>query len=124
AGTSHQATVMPPTPRPQRSMVKLNKGLVLLRQALVVAIITIILLEVSLRIFQHFYPLPIFYTNSYNRFRLPPHASIYGFPLNARGFTDVEFNIEKDQGTFRILGLGDSFAFGIVPYPYNYLPML
>jgi hypothetical protein len=105
-------------------MFRLDRVLVLFRQTIVVAIITIMLLEVSLRIFQQFYPLPIFYTNSYNRFRLPPHASIHGFPLNARGFKDVEFNIEKDQGTFRILGLGDSFAFGIVPYPDNYLTVL
>jgi SGNH hydrolase-like domain, acetyltransferase AlgX len=105
-------------------VAKPHKGLRLLGQALVIAIITIALLEVSLRIFHQIKPLPIFATNAYQQFRLMPHAVVYGYPLNSRGFRDVEFKVEKEPGTFRILGIGDSFAFGIVPYPSNYLTLL
>jgi hypothetical protein len=44
--------------------------------------------------------------------------------LNSHGFKDVEFEKQKRPGTVRILGLGDSFAFGVVPYQYNYLTLL
>jgi len=69
--------------------------------------------------------MPIFYSTSYNRFRAKPFSSDYdGFHLNSRGFKDVEFRTEKAESTFRILGIGDSFAFGVVPYANNYLTIL
>jgi acetyltransferase AlgX (SGNH hydrolase-like protein) len=95
-----------------------------LRQAAIIAAITIVLCEIGLRAFNAIHPLPFFYTSSYNRFRVKPHAVFYGFPLNSRGFNDVEFKFEKTPGTFRVLGVGDSFAFGVVPYPFNYLTVI
>jgi hypothetical protein len=32
--------------------------------------------------------------------------------------------IRKEPGTFRVLGLGDSFAFGVVAYAFNYLTVI
>ena len=37
----------------------------------------------------------------------------YNYEHNSFGFRDVEHTLPKDQGVFRILGLGDSFTYGI-----------
>jgi hypothetical protein len=68
--------------------------------------------------------LPIFYSDSYNRFRGKPFAPDWSFHLNSKGFKDVEFSTAKAAGTVRILGIGDSFAFGVVPYEHNYLTLV
>jgi len=94
------------------------------REALIVVLITVGLGELSLRIYNFVDPLPIFYSDSYNRFRGKPFASDWSFHLNSRGFKDVEFSPNKAAGTIRILGIGDSFAFGVVPYEYNYLTLV
>lgn len=91
---------------------------------LVVSVATLGLAEAGLRIYQRIHPLPIFYSNAYNRFRGQPFAQDFDFRLNSRGFKDVEFETRKPDGTFRILGIGDSFAFGVVPYADNYLTLL
>jgi hypothetical protein len=112
--------------RPVRafSMAGLGGWLLVLRQTVIIAAITIVLCEIGLRAFNYVYPLPFFYSSSYNRFRVKPHAIFYGFPLNSRGFNDVDFNIAKEPGVYRILGIGDSFAFGVVPYRFNYLTLI
>jgi len=95
------------------------------RDALIIVLITLALGELSLRIYNFIDPLPIFYSESYNRWRGKPFAPEYGaFHLNSRGFNDVEFNTSKAPGATRILGIGDSFAFGVVPYEYNYLTLV
>jgi SGNH hydrolase-like domain, acetyltransferase AlgX len=106
------------------SVVGLGGWLRALRQTVIIAAITIVLCEIGLRAFNYVYPLQFFYSSSYNRFRVKPHASFQGFELNSRGFNDVEFKIDKEPGVFRILGIGDSFAFGIVPYRFNYLTLI
>jgi lysophospholipase L1-like esterase len=45
-------------------------------------------------------------------------------PLNSKGFKDVEHARDKAAGTYRIVALGDSFAFGSVPYEAHYLTLL
>ena len=92
-------------------------------QLLLILLITFFLAEISLRIYHYFNPLFIFYDNSYNRFRLKPSTNIFGFKLNSKGFKDVEYSQDKGEN-FRILGIGDSFAFGIGPYQYHYLTLL
>src|SRR5215475_15078953 len=95
------------------------------RDALIIILITVALAELGLRIYNYIDPLPIFYSESYNRWRGKPFAPEYNtFHLNSRGFNDVEFDTRKAAGTTRILGIGDSFAFGVVPYEYNYLTVI
>lgn len=105
-------------------MQKLKTILRMLRQVFIVLLITLVLTEIAFRIFNYIHPSPIFHNNSYVRFRGHPNDKIFNFPLNSKGFKDVEFNEKKDEGTYRILGLGDSFAFGVVPYENNYLTLL
>ena len=93
------------------------------RSVIVILLITFALSEFTLRIYNYFNPLIIFYDNSYNRFRAKPFSNDFGFKINSLGFKDVEFDNEKGQA-YRILGIGDSFAFGIVPYDNNYLTLL
>jgi hypothetical protein len=91
---------------------------------IIIFLITFMLAEITLRVYNHFNPTFIFYDSSYNRFRGKPGAPDYDFYLNSRGFKDVEFKPVKEANTYRVLALGDSFAFGVVPYQYNYLTLL
>jgi hypothetical protein len=93
-------------------------------QTLIIVLITFVLAEITFRVYNHVSPTFIFYDPSYNRFRGKPGASDYDFHLNSRGFKDVEFKPKKEANTYRILALGDSFAFGVVPYQHNYLTLL
>jgi hypothetical protein len=80
--------------------------------------------ESVLRIYQHVNPTFVFPDRSYNRFRGKPHGDDYNFKLNSKGFKDVEFEKHKPPGSIRIIGIGDSFVFGVVPYEYNFLTLL
>lgn len=95
----------------------------ILAQYTIVLCITVGLGEVCLRAYNYFNPTFIFYTDSYNRYRGQPHSKSYNFRLNSGGFKDKEFT-PKTEGTYRIVGLGDSFAYGVVPYEDNYLTVL
>ena len=79
--------------------------------------------EIALRIYHYMHPVFIFYDDSYYRFRGKPFARYWDFRLNSRGFHDVEFT-EKKNSAYRILGIGDSFAYGAVPHGQNYLTLL
>lgn len=94
------------------------------RQTLLILLITFGLAEIAFRVYNHIHPSFIFYDSSYNRFRGQPNAPDFDFHLNSKGFKDVEFKIQKAENTYRILGLGDSFAFSVVPYRYAYLTLL
>lgn len=92
-------------------------------EILVIVLITFVLGEVVLRVYDHFSPSFLFENEIYNRFRGKAGAYHWDFPLNSKGFNDVEFG-PKSPTTRRILAVGDSFAFGVVPYRYNYLTLL
>jgi len=92
-------------------------------QAGIIIIISFFMLEITLRVSHYFNPTFIFYSNSYNRYRGKPYARDYSFKLNSLGLKDKEFT-EKKENIYRIIGIGDSFAFGVVPYEYNYLTLL
>lgn len=94
-----------------------------LAKILLAALLTLGAAELALRAYDHYNPSLIFYKPNYNPFRGLPHSTLFGFQLNSGGFHDVEF-VPKRKGTFRILALGDSFAFGVVPYHNNYLTLL
>jgi len=91
---------------------------------LLVIIGTLIVLECALRLYHHFNPVFVFKSKSYNRFRPKPFSHDYNFRLNSRGFKDIEFSEEKAPDTYRILGIGDSFVYGVVPYEHNFLTLL
>jgi hypothetical protein len=93
-------------------------------QTLLIALITFVLTEITFRVYKRFNPTFIFYGRSYNRFRAKPGALRYGFHLNSRGFHDVERKPQKEPNAYRIVALGDSFAFGSVPYQHSYLTLL
>src|SRR5690606_18290337 len=57
------------------------------------------------------------------RDHLVPFRVWKGFRCNSLGFHDVEFRRERTPGTFRIVGLGDSFAYGNVTYGRSYLTL-
>jgi hypothetical protein len=48
---------------------------------------------------------------------LVPHRDFLNYWSNAFGLNDLEFDVPKPQGRFRIMALGDSFTYGSVPYP-------
>ncbi|HBQ97110.1 MULTISPECIES: SGNH/GDSL hydrolase family protein [unclassified Roseofilum] len=89
-----------------------------------ILLISLGLTEIIFRVYNYLHPSFIFHDSSYNRFRGQPLAPEYNFRLNSQGFKDVEFQVEKAPNTFRILGIGDSFAYGVVPYNYNYYTRL
>jgi hypothetical protein len=90
-----------------------------------VAAVTFLALEGALRLFNAVSPSFVFYSDTYTRYRGRPGTSFLGFPVNSRGFYDVEHPLAKGTGLrTRVVALGDSFAFGVVPYDANYLTLL
>lgn len=102
----------------------MKKTFSILSQIAIVSAIAFVLTEITFRIYHGINPSFMFYDTSYNRWRGKPFAEDYDFRLNSRGFKDVEFSQRKEEGTYRIIGLGDSFAYGVVPYQHNYLTLL
>ena len=101
----------------------LERGKRITLQGIAIISISFVLGELALRTYQYFNPTFIFYDNSYNRFRGKPFSDDWNFKLNSKGFKDKEFT-KKNPDIYRIIGIGDSFAFGVVPYQYNYLTVL
>ncbi|HSD55065.1 MAG TPA: SGNH/GDSL hydrolase family protein [Burkholderiales bacterium] len=95
-----------------------------MRNTAIVLLVTAVLAEVALRVYHAIQPSFVFYDMSYNQYRGQPGGWHRDTRLNSLGFNDTEFSTEKAPGAFRIVALGDSFAFGVVPYRYNYLTLL
>lgn len=108
----------------QKKSLLLKQGLRIAGQTALITAITFALTEITFRIYHRLNPSFMFYDTSYNRWRGKPHAEDYTFHLNSSGFKDLEFSTKKDKNTFRIVSLGDSFSYGVVPYEYNYLTVL
>lgn len=94
-------------------------------KALGVSVLTFLMLEASFRLYDRVRPSYVFPKEKMtDGVRGKPFDNVYGYPLNSRGFKDKEFKEEKAAGIRRILGIGDSFVFGVVPYPQNFLTIL
>lgn len=108
----------------QKKSLLLKQSVKITSQTVLITAITFALTEITFRIYHRLNPSFMFYDTSYNRWRGKPHAEDYTFQLNSSGFKDLEFSTKKDKNTFRIVSLGDSFSYGVVPYEYNYLTVL
>lgn len=49
-----------------------------------------------------------------------PREVDYGYVLSSRSFRTPEYEIEKPPGTYRVVLLGDSFTYGVVPDAYHW----
>ena len=106
-----------------KSVLNFKKTRSILYNAVMIMLITLSMGEIALRVYNHYAPSFVFYSGSYDRFRGKPFANDWDFKLNSQGFKDEEFS-EKKENRYRILGVGDSFSFGVVPYKYNYLTLI
>ena len=87
--------------------------------------VVVIVCESGLRLLNLVNPMPIFYTDSYSRFRGRPDSPYLDSRLNALGFNDVDHaRVPPAHVRYRIAAIGDSVAFGVVPYAANYLTLL
>jgi hypothetical protein len=105
-------------------MIDTKKTLVLGFKLAITVLATVLVLEAVLRLYNRINPTFILPAATYQGFRGRPFAKDYDSRLNSRGFKDAESSLQKKPGVFRILAIGDSFCFGVVPYRYNFLTLL
>jgi len=101
-------------------IMKLQEVISAIKQTLIISVITFGMTEVTFRIYSQINPTFIFYDSSYNRYRGKPSSSDYEGKLNSHGFKGAEYTQAKPANGYRIISIGDSFAFGVVPAQYNY----
>jgi hypothetical protein len=53
-----------------------------------------------------------------------PHRQWFNYWNNGLGLNDEEFTVPKPAGRFRVMAVGDSFTYGLVPYPQNVMTLL
>ena len=88
-------------------------------------LVTLVLLEGALRLFNAIRPTYVFYSESYTRFRGQPGERRFDATLNRGGFNDIEHTVSRPANVgYRIVALGDSFAVGVVPQRDNFLTRL
>lgn len=83
--------------------------------------------ELGLELISQVKPSPLFYDSGVARqsieaHRMRPHYPYFDFNCNSSGYLDTEFSFEKEE-QLRIAAIGDSFAFGKVPYGDNFLTL-
>jgi len=103
----------------------MKKFFFVITTVILIAVITFLFSEIILRIYVQMTPTMFAPRDKrYNQFRAAPNTWINGFQLNSKGFQDKEFTTQKPKETFRIIAIGDSFTFGVVPYENNFLTLL
>lgn len=107
---------------PNNFIVKCVKGFMV--YVVIIPAITFVLLEITLRVYASMSPSFVFPDNRENRWRGKPRSYHYDFQINSQGFNDVEYDKNKPAGMYRIIALGDSFLYGVVPYENNFLTLL
>ncbi|MDH5639497.1 MAG: hypothetical protein OEZ04_13505, partial [Nitrospinota bacterium] len=55
---------------------------------------------------------------------IKPFMPLLNYYDNSLGMRDVEFTSPKPEGRYRIMALGDSFTYGMVPYPDSVMTVL
>jgi len=96
------------------------------RIILVIFVLSILLLEIALRILADF-PVDsaLLVNDSDVGYRMRPNVSIgNGLTTNSLGFNDVEHSMERRKGSVRMAIIGDSFVFGAVPRKDNFTHVL
>ena len=96
----------------------------------IAGVLTLVLAEVALRLVAATSSSPIFAPIDATaaahlaHWRGKPGQPFLGSRLNAQGFFDTDFTIERTPGVRRIVALADSFGPGVVPLPDNFLTRL
>jgi hypothetical protein len=88
------------------------------------ASVALALMEVGFRVLNRIAPTPIFYAETGARYRGQPGAPFLDTHLNSAGFNDVERRPRKPDAVHRIVAIGDSVTFGVVPRQHNYVALL
>ncbi len=91
-------------------------------------IVGLVLVELGVRAYLAFVPAPddsLYIPDPYAVYRIRP-TSAGAIPdgeffINGFGFRDRSHPVEKPEGSYRILGIGDSFVWGAVPLEENFL---
>lgn len=90
-----------------------------------VLLVSVVLLEVGLRIFSLFPGDTPFYVSDRSiGFRVRPNVSVAGNNTNSSGFNDVDREKENNKADIRIVVIGDSFVFGAVPRENNFVSLI
>ena len=85
----------------------------------------LILLELSLRVYQAWRP--VWFLPGHDRLLAShgrPGERNYDDRLNSRGYNDGEFRPDTPRRHRRLVGIADSFGFGVVPRRHNVLTLL
>lgn len=81
-------------------------------------------LEVGMRLVARTFPSPLFARTAASSLevisqnRIPPDQTLYGLPMDSRGYHDRELDPEADRPL--VVCIGDSFSVGIVPHYFHY----
>lgn len=89
-------------------------------------LLPLLIAEIALRVYDYISPSHFFFHTKkarHIRYRPPGHSMHYNFKLNREGFNDEEFTEFKSPDTHRIICIGDSFVYGLVPHENNFITL-
>jgi lysophospholipase L1-like esterase len=96
-----------------------------IREGLVISLLSVTVVFVGIELWLRLTTPVLFSKGGYiNDPLLSYRVGTWSGGVNSRGFRDREHPLKKASGVYRILALGDSFAFGVVPLEENYLTLL